>query len=156
MLRTTTLLLCTIFSTAAFANTIAGHVIRVIDGDTLQVQDAAAKTHRIRLAHIDAPESDQLGGAEAKESLAGMTLGQPFTADCKTVDRYGRAICTVLIQGEDINAKQVERGMAWVSRQYPPKGPPMLRTEALARIARRGLWQSPSPTPPWIWRREHK
>ncbi len=39
---------------SAFADTLTGKVVRVVDGDTLYVLDANYKEHKIRLAGIDA------------------------------------------------------------------------------------------------------
>lgn len=41
---------------------IKGKVIRVSDGDTIAVLDKDNKTHKIRFASIDAPESKQAYG----------------------------------------------------------------------------------------------
>ena len=44
---------------SAYAETLAGTVVSVVDGDTLVVQDSAKKRHVVRLADIDAPERKQ-------------------------------------------------------------------------------------------------
>ena len=43
----------------AFAETLAGRVVAIQDGDTLTVLDSSKAQHRIRLKGIDAPESGQ-------------------------------------------------------------------------------------------------
>src|SRR5690242_9863735 len=57
---------------AAYAETLAGTVVSVIDGDTLVVQDAAKKRHVVRLADIDAPERKQPFFLESARSLASL------------------------------------------------------------------------------------
>lgn len=133
---------------------IEGRVVSVADGDTITVLDAARRPHRIRLAEIDAPEKRQPFGKRSKQSLSDMVYGQRVKAVCPTRDRYRRYICRVYVGGSglDVNAAQVERGMAWVYRRYA-SDPALYRLELEARTARRGLWSDPKPVPPWSWRR---
>ncbi len=68
-------------------------------------------------------------------------------------DRYGRAVGRVRVGAVDVNAEMVRRGAAWVYQRYT-RDPALLRTEAEARTARRGLWALPEAqrVPPWEWR----
>ena len=50
----------------AFAETITGKVIGVMDGDTIEVLDAIKTPRRIRLEGIDAPEKAQPFSARSK------------------------------------------------------------------------------------------
>lgn len=50
-------------SAGAGAETLAGQVVRVADGDTVSVLAQDGQTHQVRLAGIDAPERAQLIGA---------------------------------------------------------------------------------------------
>ncbi len=49
-------------SLTAFADTLAGKVVKITDGRTLYVLDTNYKEHKIRLAGIDAPERKQAYG----------------------------------------------------------------------------------------------
>jgi endonuclease YncB( thermonuclease family) len=40
-------------SPPAHADTLVGKVVRILDGDTVEVLDARKRTHRVRLAGID-------------------------------------------------------------------------------------------------------
>jgi endonuclease YncB( thermonuclease family) len=42
--------------------------------------------------------------------------------------------------------------MAWVFVRYVPAGSSLHAVEAEARAARRGLWATAQPVPPWVWR----
>ncbi len=53
--RVITFFLLVLLSLTAFADTLAGKVVKITDGDTLYVLDANYKEHKIRLAGIDAP-----------------------------------------------------------------------------------------------------
>jgi hypothetical protein len=57
----------------------------------------------------------------------------------------------VWVNGLDANLEQVKRGMAWVYEKYA-SDPAYFSAERTAKNARIGLWNQPSPTPPWIFR----
>lgn len=131
----------------------AGRVIRVADGDTLTILSADKQKLRIRLAEIDTPERDQPWGDNAKRALSSMVYGKQISLVVYDIDRYGRVVATVLIDGRDINAALVQQGHAWVYRQYLRR-PELLKIEADARLNRQGLWALPESQrmPPWQWR----
>lgn len=72
-------------------------------------------------------------------------------------DGYGRQVGKVLVNGRDLNLVQVERGMAWVYRQYQREQSPIDRrlyeaAEDSAKTGKRGLWIDADPVPPWEFR----
>lgn len=141
----------------AHAATISGRVVGVHDGDTLTLLTAEKRQVKIRLAEIDTPESAQPYGSRAKQALSDLVFGQDVQVDVKEIDRYGRTVGRVSVGAIDVNAALVAAGAAWVYRQYA-KDPDLLRLEAEARAAQRGLWALPETqrTPPWEWRREKR
>ena len=102
----------------ANAETITGLVVGVSDGDTITVLDANKVQHKIRLAGIDAPEKKQAFGNRSKESLSALAFDKTVNVETDKQDRYGRQVGKVLVNGQDVNLVQVERGMAWFYRQY--------------------------------------
>ena len=66
-------------------------------------------------------------------------------------DRYGRIVGRVYMDGLDVNAELVKQGYAWVYRKYA-KDPELYRLEEEARHAKRGVWATQGPMPPWEWR----
>jgi len=64
------------------------------------------------------------------------------------------AVClrTVRCDGSDAGAEQVRQGMAWVFVRYAPADSPLYVIQEEARAARRGLWATLQPVPPWQWR----
>lgn len=65
-----------IFSASLCAAQIQGHVIRVLDGDTLEIlQDK--KPVRVRLANIDAPEKKQPFGRWSATQLKDLVPESP-------------------------------------------------------------------------------
>ena len=57
-----------VFLSPAHAETFTGKVVRILDGDTVEVLDVTNTSHRFRLAGINAPEKAQPFGTKAKES----------------------------------------------------------------------------------------
>lgn len=102
----------------ANAETITGRVVSVADGDTITVLDSDKVQHKIRLAGIDAPEKKQAFGNHSKESLSGMVFDKTVNVETGKRDKYGRQVGKVLVNGQDVNLVQVERGMAWFYRKY--------------------------------------
>ena len=141
----------------AHAENITGQVVSVADGDTITVLDADKVQHKIRLAGIDAPEKKQSFGNRSKESLSELAYDKAVTVETDKRDKYGRQAGKVLVNGQDVNLVQVERGMAWFYRQYQREQSPNDRklyeaAEDAAKAGRRGLWRDTDPVPPWEFR----
>lgn len=66
----------------------------------------------------------------------------------KKMDKYGRTIGHVIVDGRDTNLEMLEEGMAWHYRQYS-KNERLQRAEDDARAAKKGLWQDREPVAPW-------
>ena len=142
------LLLTCMFNTAN-AEEFSAKIIVVIDGDTVVIRRTSGLL-KIRLAEIDAPEKDQIFGDQSKLSLSGMVLGKQVKVTSRAFDKYKRMVALLSINGLDVNAEQVRRGMAW---EYGSKR--LIAVQEEARKAARGLWAQSNPTPPWEWRKQH-
>ena len=128
-------------------------VVRVVDGDTIEVRLATGGTRDVRLVGIDTPEvygGTECGGPEASASLkrilplgTRVRLVSDPSQDLK--DRYGRLLRYVhkVSTGRDVNRQQVYLGFA---RVYVYNHHPFLRTTSYrlaataARSSARGLW----------------
>lgn len=130
---------------------VIGRVTGVIDGDTIVLLDLGLNQYRIRLAEIDAPESEQAFGQRSKQSLSDLAYNREATAECNGMHRE-RHICKVWVGGVDVNLVQVQRGMAWASTKYV-KDTAIIRAHHQARMNRVGLWADPAPIEPWNWRK---
>jgi len=141
-----------LFSGQVQATSFAGKLVRVLDGDTVEVlQDG--KAERVRLAQIDCPEKGQPFGQAAKQYVLDLSALKIVTVEVKTTDRYGRTVGEVFLpNGENLNKLIVEAGYAWQYKRYS-KDPAYAELEAQARNLRLGLWQDKSPIPPWEWRK---
>ena len=135
-----------------------GGKAQVIDADTIKVGEAAIQ---IRLDGIDAPELKQpciaADGSEwACGHEAGLALQRHIAGRNVVCERLRRGLARLRgvcrIEGEEaeLNRWVVEAGWAFAfvksSRTYAGD-------EAAARAARRGIWSSRAPMPPWEWRR---
>jgi endonuclease YncB( thermonuclease family) len=143
---------------SAIAAEWQGTVVGVADGDTLTLLDASKTQHRIRLDGIDAPERAQPYGQRARQSLAALAHGRAARADCPKIDRYGRAVCRVIVDGVDVGLEQIRRGYAWhyvkyAHEQRAADRERYARAESDARSASAGLWSFSDPIPPWDYRR---
>jgi endonuclease YncB( thermonuclease family) len=137
---------------------LAGRVVKVTDGDTVQVLTTEGRTVVLRINGIDAPEMGQDAGLLAKQTLSEMVMGHFVNIDVAKADRYGRLIAVVRSGNTDVGLRQIGAGAAWYYRQYEKDVPSDLRhiyagAEAVAKESRRGLWAAKSPVPPWVFRR---
>lgn len=135
---------------------IRGSVVRVLDGDTIEVLQEDNELTRVRLNGIDAPEKAQPFGQRSRQALTAMIAGKVVHIAGNNRDRYGRLLGTVWYDSADINAIQVIHGMAWA---YRYKGKAMVQAyaerEEKACKNRTGLWEEPAPVEPWRWRKLH-
>ncbi|HEX5806561.1 MAG TPA: thermonuclease family protein [Macromonas sp.] len=139
----------------ATAQTHTGKVIRVLDGDTLDILEQG-RPLRVRLAYIDAPEKGQPFSERSRQTLAELCAGQLASVRSVDTDRYGRTVGDVQCQGRSANWQLVHEGMAWVYRKYTPSRHPYYEEERSAQAMHRGLWADPAPEPPWEWRRARR
>lgn len=132
-------------------------VLKVVDGDTIDIRDDVRGRLRVRVLGIDTPETKKPGftvgcwGPEATEFARSTMLGQrvaltPDPTQDRT-DRYGRTLAyLVKADGWDYS---VEAARAGAAQSYVYGGDPVARYGAIeaaqseARTAQRGLWGPP-------------
>ena len=132
--------------------TLRGHVVRVVDGDTIKVRLDGGRTERVRYIGIDTPESVkpdtpvQCFAKKASHFNASLVSGQDVTlrTDAEQRDRYGRLLAYVYADGRFVNRELVARGYAR-TLTIPPN---VAHADEFARLARRareaglGLWRA--------------
>ncbi len=137
---------------------IQGVVIRVADGDTLDVRDRRGTVTRIRLYGVDAPESSQDFGGEARRYVAKSLMKREVRVEGQNRDQYGRLVGKVFLGERDFGLELIRHGMAWCYRQFCDD-PSYLAAQEEAQRAGRGLWASArrgeAPVAPWEFRRTH-
>ncbi|MCS4194357.1 endonuclease YncB(thermonuclease family) [Salinibacter ruber] len=132
--------------------TFTGKVVEVTDGDTYDVRRSVGGTVTIRLRGVDAPESAQSYGTAATRAARQYVGEKSVRVSVEEIGRYGRAVARVEVQGADLGAMLIRRGLAWHYRQYAPNATEYARLQRQARNAGRGLWSQANPTAPWEWR----
>ncbi|EHT0095848.1 thermonuclease family protein, partial [Escherichia coli] len=140
-----------VFSYQVFSADIHGRVVRVLDGDTIDVM-LSQHPVRVRLVNIDAPEKKQDYGRWSEKIMKSLVAGKTVTVTYFQRDRYGRILGQVYApDGMNVNQFMVRAGAAWVYEQYNTDPVlPVLQEEA--RQQKRGLWADSAPVPPWVWR----
>jgi micrococcal nuclease len=132
----------------------SGEVVRVVDGDTIVVDDGHGP-RTIRLLGIDTPETVhpekpvECYGPEAsaysKRLLTGRSVALVY--DRERTDRYGRLLAYVYLEGPAavfVNARLVERGLARTLSMAPNLAhrDDLALLERRAALAGRGLWSA--------------
>ena len=154
MIRIILLLICPIL---VFSQSFTAKVIRVVDGDSVNVVSLFEKEElKLRLYGIDAPEWRQAYGKESKDALKGL-LGPNTEISVKVLDkdRYGRLICELHLDDKNISVNEwmVSKGNAWHYVKYAPDDMNLQQAEEDARNNKLGLWSLETPIPPWDYRR---
>jgi len=141
-----------VFTAPAGAEFFEGLVVKVVDGDTIDVL-VGREPRRVRLFGIDTPERGQPWANNAKQALARRVFGKQVRVNDVATDRYGRTVGEVYADNVCVGCELVREGNAWVYRHYTDD-PVLYELEAQARAARRGLWSLPEAqrVPPWEWR----
>lgn len=135
-----------------------GAIVRVIDGDSLQIGDT-----RIRLLGYDAPEyrqscTDANGrdwpcGEAARDRLAALVADGTLACAGQGTDRYQRTLELCRTRAGDIGTIMVREGLG--QRLRNARDNRYLVEETTARLAARGVWQGRHQHPA-DWRDAHK
>lgn len=132
-----------------------GHVVKVIDGDSLMVQSGGEKVE-IRLYGVDAPEYRQPYGKDAAvfvQEMAGQ--GTEVKIYPKGKDIHGRELARVFVGKKELNLEIIRAGLAWWYARYAPLMTNYFDAQKEAKENRRGFWTEADPTPPWVWRKKN-
>ncbi|MEQ1638563.1 MAG: thermonuclease family protein [Methylococcales bacterium] len=145
------ILLLLLLSHPSFAETLEGRVIAITDGDTITVLSTDKQQVKVRLDSIDSPEKKQAFGTAAKKALSDMVFNKQVVIESSKIDRYGRTVGTIWVDGLLVNLEMVKTGMAWVYRKYATNQA-YYDAEEIAKSDKVGLWSQPNQVPPWDFR----
>ena len=154
-------LILALTSCTSFADQLVGKVIKVTDGDTVNVLTSDFETHRIRLSGIDAPEKRQAFGSRSKQALAGLIDGKTVNVEYNKLDKYQRVVGKITFNGQDVNLRQIKLGLAWHYKKYEKEQDVEDRSiyanaEYLAQRDKLGLWYDGNPIAPWDFRKQKR
>lgn len=142
----------------AAAGASRGPVVKVVDGDTLDVR-LASGVERVRVIGLDTPEIGECGFREASAGLRNLVAGTTVTRERDPTqdnrDRYGRLVRHVRMAGGDSAAvRMIRQGLA---PEYLYDEPYLnraahLAAERAAKAERLGIWgrsgcTAPAPAP---------
>ena len=133
---------------------LVGKVMRVIDGDSVEVQLDSGPIE-VRLHAADAPEHDQPGGRAAVRALSTRLKRKTVvTLEPVEQDQYARLVAVIHRDDENVNGWLIRQGHAWAYRHYTADER-YCRWEDEARATQRGVWSRPASDwiAPWDWRR---
>lgn len=119
-----------------------GLVVRVIDGDTVELQDGS----RVRYLGIDTPEAGEPYYSEAtarnKELVEGKVVY--LQKGKRDRDEYDRLLRYIYVDGVFVNAELVAQGyaMAYIFDPDERYSQVLVQLEQYAKMKNRGLWAS--------------
>lgn len=149
------LVLLPFFECTAQTRTFQGKVIRIADGDTFTVLLDDKTQVKIRVFGIDAPESGQAFGQKSRQWLADRIFGKVVTLEEDSLDKYGRSLSKVFLEGTDVGLESIKAGMAWHYEHFY-KSREYAAAMKQARHTGLGLWADKNPIEPYLWRKENK
>jgi micrococcal nuclease len=107
-------------SVTTTSSNFGGTVTRVIDGDTLDLTTIEGEIITIRLALIDAPETEESGFDRAKDFTTELCLNKNAEVDPDNNQglTYGRMVAVVYCEGTNVNEAILENGFADVYQDF--------------------------------------
>ena len=121
-------------------------VVKVSDGDTFTCRLDNQNTIQVRLADIDAPESGQAYGNQAKKALNKLIYNKQVQLEYSKYDKYGRTVATVFLPSSNnvsgrlnVNLAMIESGYAHHYKRYS-NNKQYANAQKSAQAMHRGLW----------------
>ena len=76
------------------------------------------------------------------------------------IDRYGRLVARLLVNGQDAGLELLKQGLCGVYEKNIGEASALVQAryrngQDAAQAQKAGLWQDPAPVPPWEWRKEN-
>lgn len=138
------------------AETIAGKVVSVADGDTITVLKDKEQI-KVRLHGVDAPEKAQDFGTAARSFTSDACFGNEVTVEVKDTDRYGRKVGIVTLpDGRVLNHELLKAGLAHWYEAYAPNDTTLKALQEEAKSAKRGVWSRSDTVAPWDFRKDRR
>lgn len=128
---------------------------KALDGDSVTVAINTEKIISIELDGIDCPELEQDFGKEAQDFTKNFIYKKKVKVEIKGYDAEDRVIGRILVEDKDLSLALVEAGLAWYDKKKS-SDKSLAKAQKSAKKAKKGLWSSPNPIPPWIFRETQK
>lgn len=125
---------------------VAATVTSITDGDTVHVTLADGSAVIIRLDGIDSPERGEPFSDRATRETRVLLLTKRVQVQGKDVDRYGRLVARLVVDGVDVSTQLVRDGLACHFTRYSSDATlAAAQKEAQQRVA--GFWAQGAPKP---------
>jgi endonuclease YncB( thermonuclease family) len=125
-------------------------VVRIADGDSLEiVRDGHRERLRVRLEGVDAPETGEVFSRDAEALLRRLVLDRRVRVSGRDIDRYGRLVARVAVDGRDASLELVTAGLAC---QRFAADAVLAAAEARARAGGAGFWAASAAKPQCVAR----
>lgn len=148
-------------------NLVWGKVIRILDGDTIEIKNDQGKNVRVQLAYIDAPDKDSKTGEaqplhqESMNALGKIIRDKEVIIESLGVDRFQRIEGIIFLDKLNVNLDMVRSGMAEIYNpvRVNPKAydqryiTAFLDAEKLAKSNKTGVWGIENYSSPYKFRR---
>jgi micrococcal nuclease len=117
--------------------------VRAIDGDSFVVMLADGERHEVRLIGVNAPESDECHGNEARGALAEWLSDEPLRLDAGAGadrDGFGRLLRFASTEEGDAATALIAGGHATTLQSEHPRNAEYASLTDAAWSERRGMW----------------
>lgn len=132
-------------------------MVKIIDGDTVDVRLESGAVYQVRYIGIDTPELQRPLYEEARTANSDLVLNKEVNLikDISETDPYDRLLRYVIVGDVFVNLEMVKRGLA-VAEDYPPDSacaPTLSLAMSGSRSSEIGIWeatQTPEPSAPIV------
>jgi hypothetical protein len=89
--------------------------------------------------------------------MSDLVFGREVEWRPHAIDRYGRTVALVIVDGKDAGMEMLRQGFAWLHDRYITEASTEIqetyrKAQGEAKAERLGLWSDPNSIPPWIFR----
>jgi hypothetical protein len=93
--------------------------------------------------------------------MSDLVFGEEVELRPHSIDRYGRTVAQVIIDGNDVGIEMLRQGLVWVYDRYIAEASTDIQksyrsAQEQTKAERLGMWSDPNCIPPWIFRHSAK
>jgi len=130
---------------------VTAHVVRVVDGDTVDILIPPARRVRVRLHGVDTPEAGEPFSQRARTFTRVLMFDRDVAVTGKDVDAYGRLVARIVVDNADTSEAIIGAGLACTFHRYVVD-PALDAALARAQAARLGFWAAGALKPKCVSR----
>lgn len=131
-------------------------VIRVFDGDTIEIEIKKGSKKTIRFFGVDAPERKQDFGKEATERIKNLIDKKEIEVYPVELGIYGREVGIVYLNGVSLSEVLLKEGLAFASGYNHKLATKYYRLQENSRVNKIGMWKQGFIESPAAFRKRNK